>query len=74
MPKSKPPTCRLEAPKGGPIVTIAQQIESLNKRDLQIQTRLGVLGAESAKLCAEQSGIQLRRVELMRSFDNVARG
>lgn len=70
----KPPTVRLETPsKGGPVVNIAQQIETLNKRDLQIQSRLGVIGAESAKLCAEQAGIQVRRLELMRSFDSVAK-
>lgn len=65
---------KLEAPPfGGPVVNIAQQIETLNKRDLQIQVRLGVIGAESAKLYAEQTGIQVRRLELMRSFDSVAK-
>lgn len=65
----KPLTC----PVLGPVASIGQQIDKLNVRDNAIQARLGVIGAESAKLCTEQAGIQLRRVELMRSSDNAAR-
>lgn len=54
------------------VVEVATSIAALNKRDRAIQQRLGSLNAESARLSAEQSGIQLRRLELMRSFDGAA--
>ena len=57
----------------GPTVTIAVQIEKLNSRDRTIQSRLGVIHAESSKLYAEQAGIQVKRLELMRAFDGAAK-
>jgi hypothetical protein len=57
----------------GPTVGIAVQIEKLNRRDRTIQDRLGVIHAESSKLYAEQAGIQVKRLELMRAFDGAAK-
>lgn len=57
----------------GPTIDIAVQIERLNSRDRTIQSRLGVIHAESSKLYAEQAGIQVKRLELMRAFDGAAK-
>lgn len=71
MKKGKPePTVRCPS---GPTIDIAVQIERLNARDRAIQSRLGVINLESSKLYNEQANIQVRRLELMRSFDTAAK-
>jgi hypothetical protein len=54
-------------------VQIAADMVLLNRRQLVIQARLGVIQSEAAKLSAEQNGINIRREKLLRAFDVAAK-
>lgn len=54
-------------------VAIASVIAGLNQRNRAIQDRIGRLNAEGAKLSAEHSGNERRKLELLRDFDGAAK-
>jgi hypothetical protein len=53
---------------------LADEIDLLNDRDKEIQSRLGAINAEAARLSAEQAGIAIKRLQKLREIDAAANG